>query len=519
MKKAAVDNMTAYRDAVAALSNTDKMSAEAILLSQHRAILALARAGATDFAQSEYERYGLDRVTDHEDIMALPARLAKDRYLRDGHTGDAKRSARLYEAAFQSTDGYYSGINSATMSRLSDADDAIVLARAQAVLDRLGAVEGESDEDRYYIEATRAEAQYILGNETAARTALQHAVDYDPLNYNAHASTYRQMRLLTEANGKIPDWLKRMRPPLSVHFAGHIFGRIKDEASLIITLSDMIQRHDIGFGYGALAAGSDIVFAECLLNEGGTLNIILPVEEALFVEKSVQHLGEDWTSRYEACRAQAASIRILSTETVWPNPVLNNYAARIAMGAAVARADELSSEAAQILIWDERIGRSLTGQHALDWRAANKSGGTERLQIVVPYPDRRGDKGPRPDHAVYESIVKFAVSDGQLTEFFTDPLQAMDSAQARRRPNKRPASASRAKIGVHTGYVQDNDTAALEHFAKMLSRTALPDSVLISEEMSNTLALMSGASWETSFMGTVGGTSNRQAYCAKRIRH
>ena len=49
---------------------------------QHQIILSLARAGALDFAISEYDRFGLAAVQDHEDIMALNGRLSKDLYLR-----------------------------------------------------------------------------------------------------------------------------------------------------------------------------------------------------------------------------------------------------------------------------------------------------------------------------------------------------------------------------------------------------------------------------------------------------
>ena len=38
---------------------------------QHASILKLARAGSTKFALSEYRRQGLDKIRDHEDIMAF----------------------------------------------------------------------------------------------------------------------------------------------------------------------------------------------------------------------------------------------------------------------------------------------------------------------------------------------------------------------------------------------------------------------------------------------------------------
>ena len=56
---------------------------------QHASILKLARAGSTKFALSEYRRQGLDKIRDHEDIMALHVRLYKGklsgRYGSDAH--------------------------------------------------------------------------------------------------------------------------------------------------------------------------------------------------------------------------------------------------------------------------------------------------------------------------------------------------------------------------------------------------------------------------------------------------
>jgi hypothetical protein len=497
------------------LARQKDMGGAEVLRQKHRAVLALARAGATDFAQSEYERYGLNGVNDDEDVMALAGRLAKDRYLRSENQGDAALSAALYEAAFEHTGGYYSGINSATMARLSKAEEATVRRRAEAVLIRIEAAEAASQQDRYYIEATRAEAYCLLGDEPRAAKALQKALAFDPLNYNAHASTYRQLKLLVNDGAAMPHWLASLRPPVCAHFAGHIFNGLADEAALSIRLSDVIQRHDIGFGYGSLAAGSDIVFAECLLREGGALHIILPVSEDVFIAKSVTPWGKDWRARYDACRAQAASIRIVSTQAHWPNPVLNNYAACVAMGAAVAQAHELSSEAAQVLIWDENIGGSLTAQHAVDWSQANESGGVNRPQIIVPYPDPRNKKPPHsgassgPLHDPFD--VMFAVCDGESSQIFNDPLLAMENAQNRLRHSPQGPK----KIGVHVGPYQKATTGELDALAQRFAGAALPESILISQEMSNILALVAGGVWETSFMGCVDDT--RAAYAAKPL--
>src|SRR5947208_16089947 len=66
---------------------------------QHRAVLALARAGATGHAAERFEQYGLADVAT-EDVRALEARIVKDTALAaegDERRRLALRSAALYE--------------------------------------------------------------------------------------------------------------------------------------------------------------------------------------------------------------------------------------------------------------------------------------------------------------------------------------------------------------------------------------------------------------------------------------
>lgn len=54
------DYIQIYESAVASLSNTPGHHD-----AQHKAVLALARAGSLDFALAEYKRYGLDTALSH----------------------------------------------------------------------------------------------------------------------------------------------------------------------------------------------------------------------------------------------------------------------------------------------------------------------------------------------------------------------------------------------------------------------------------------------------------------------
>ena len=76
---------------------------------KHRAVLALARTGATEEAARRFDRYGLSASLE-EDVSALQARIAKDAALACGG-GERRRRARsaaeLYSVIFDRTGGYY----------------------------------------------------------------------------------------------------------------------------------------------------------------------------------------------------------------------------------------------------------------------------------------------------------------------------------------------------------------------------------------------------------------------------
>ena len=85
-----------------------------------------------------------------------------------------------------------------------------------------------------------------------------------------------------------------------MHFAGHIFGmegegNTLDEASvygLEKTILDKILAENIGYVYGALAAGSDIIIAEKALEANAEFHLVLPCPDELFISTSVAPFGD-----------------------------------------------------------------------------------------------------------------------------------------------------------------------------------------------------------------------------------
>jgi len=366
----------------------------------YQQVLTLLRAGALEQAEKEYFRLALDEVHGDEDILALGGRILKSKALET--TGLERRDLALeagekYETAYAETGGTYTGINTAALYLVGGKLDA---SRALAVetLVKLQSQTPRPGEDAYYHMATVAEANLILGDIKQAQECLRDAIQLDPHNFPAHATTLRQFEMLLLVLKAEQDWLAPLRPPAAVHYAGHIFGLPGSDRELTpahryaleFSLQELLGQEKIGFAYGALAAGSDIMIAERLLEDGVELHLVLPCPDELFIRTSVAPYGADWISRFHACRARAASVRYVSRDPDVTDDLRTAFASEQSMGLASLHAQKLATEAVQLLVWDNQIPQAEAGtaRDAVLWK---KSG---RRQIVVPYPIRRNGITP-----------------------------------------------------------------------------------------------------------------------------
>lgn len=503
--------LATYEAALAALEKADERAG---LEHKHQAVLALTRAGSLDFALSEYNRYELGEIRHHEDIMGLGGRLYKDLYL--AHSGEAAKefarlSAEKYEDAYQDTGGYYSGINAATMSILGGIPKEIVEMRAGRILEGLPSIADQPDEEIYFMEATRAEAHILLDDIAMAQAALRRAFDYDPLNYTAHASTLKQFRMIARSQDEEWAWLSEFDPPRAMYFAGHIFGQKGDvddvpvltgaeEQTLADDISNFIQENDIGFAYGALAAGADILVAEAILEEGGELHVILPVPKKIFIESSILPYGKSWLRRFNKCLKLAKSVNIYKRKTKAgsSDTILRQRASLIAMGDAIRKAEELAVEAVQLLIWDEVKGDFGTARDASTW--AN----TQRPQYVLPYSAKRHAK----PHKAAGSEFKFetvlnssAGDDARVFEHLDEGVRAaLDARQLQ--PNLR-----QGLVFELTGNTALKGDDIVDH------NRALPGGIYVSELAANYLTVHYGHDYRLDYVGL--GLNNLRVFALR----
>lgn len=453
---------------------------------QHQLVLALARAGALDMADAEYERLGLDAITDHEDIMALAGRLLKDRSIAATEMADkhvfARRSAAAYQRAFDHTQGYYSAINAATMACLANLNADQITAKAQRVLDLLPNEDKVLHAERYFLEATRAEAYLLLGDQERAELALIGAWMHDPLNYVAQASTLRQFRLICAARDTGTAWLKRFEPPTSIHFAGPIFTSQHtasqtppvmqpNESQIRATISDCLQHNDVGYAFGSLSAGSDIILAEAVLTEGGKLHILLPLPIDRFRTLSVTPYGTAWDNRYDYCLEQAESISILSPQSTYISRSLNRFTGQVCMGRALLQARHFSAGTLQLLMNDTTDRKSFTSDHRADWA------GPVRHSLDLRFPELRAY---RPELTAVE-----ARSETQLLTYLADrnsgDIDPFDHpAVAIEHARKRQADRGyTSNYGISCGVTED--ASYLRKQATLIAAEAVPGSITLSE--------------------------------------
>jgi hypothetical protein len=126
----------------------------------------------------------------------------------------------------------------------------------------------------------------------------------------------------------------------------------KREAELARLLGRLVRQERIVAGYGGLASGADILFAEALMASGGEVHIILACDAERFLAFSVAEAGEAWIRRFHAILAQATSVSFAQ----------GGDAAHVDFGAATDLALDLGEAAAvrtgsgklQIAIFDGR---------------------------------------------------------------------------------------------------------------------------------------------------------------------
>ena len=234
--------------------------------------LALARSGATARANTILESLQSAGQTD-EETLGMLGRTYKDLASYAKSTPEREqllaRAGEIYTQAYESSGGYWSGINAATMNLLiGETERAHEL--AGKVRDQCLKEIEDPGGDSYWELAALGEAALILRDWDEAEKWYERAAKECGQRFGDLHSSRRNARLIlrhwNEDAARIDKYLHV--PPVVV-FAGHMIDRPdrewlrfppEFESEVAKAIRDKIDKLKPGFGFSSAACGSDILF-------------------------------------------------------------------------------------------------------------------------------------------------------------------------------------------------------------------------------------------------------------------
>jgi len=271
--------------------------------------------------------------------------------------------------AYQTTGGYWSGINAATLALiLREREQAVTLAREVAEQCRveLARVE-EPTGDRYWLLSTLGEAALLLGQWSEAEDWYGQAVELGRGNWGSLQSTRHNAHLLLKQLGGDEDLVDRVfHFPSVVVFVGHMIDRpdreiprfpSQVEHAVKNTIRQRLEEVNAGFGYASVACGSDILFHEVILERKGESHLVLPYEKEFFIADSVDIVGNpEWVARCNAVMARAIEVQQASKRSQICGRVSYVFANLMLHGLASIHAEQLETKLVPMALWDGKPG-------------------------------------------------------------------------------------------------------------------------------------------------------------------
>ena len=372
----------------------------------HLAVLSLANAGAVDLALEKFQAFGLGESTDQE-ARALLGRLKKDQGFAtrgDGRLQFLAEARAIYEETYARalTEGrreaYLPGRERGVRWRCGPGDTSAARQLARAVLAEVELLLFTTDgSDRYWLQATSLEAKLLLGELDGGPDAGGGGAG------RGRRDSMRRWRLPDGNCGGSPRAMGRwsrhsctgLRHPRVMHYTGHIIaaksrpGRFpaQEEARVAGEIEALLEAKGVGAGYGSLAAGADILFAEALLARGATLNVVLPFAVDDFLDQSVRSAGGEWVQRFHACLKAAKTVRYATEDGYMQHDSLFNYCSQLGMGLAVLAARHMQAPVLQ------GVGVGRRGPQRCGGNRAGHEGVAGRWAAAIHHPVRRPAPG------------------------------------------------------------------------------------------------------------------------------
>lgn len=314
--------------------------------------ICLGRLGRSEEALEWVRQLTEDHPEDPE-CWALAGRVIKDgwiqRWAQAGATPAQMRAAASaedaalreaidpYHTAFlRDPSHYYSGINALTLRmlehHLSGSIDETALANLQGGVLWACLTAQERKPKDYWARASLAELFVLVNGKDSVIREYKTAVAAANKDWFALDSTRQTLTLLRDLEFRSEETaaaldivdreIARTSPPFVPRqvflFSGHMVDaadraqpRFPADKVPIATAEIQKAMEQLGAGEGDLAltqgaSGGDLIFAEACIERGVRVQLLLPVEEPEFIERSIMPSvdGESWRTRYFALKGK-----------------------------------------------------------------------------------------------------------------------------------------------------------------------------------------------------------------------
>lgn len=336
--------------------------------------LALSKSGtpklAADYFDPVYREFAHDAET-----AGIMGGIYKELFRQTHQQSYAIQSRDAYQQNFTLTRNYYTGINAATMSALAGK-----FQRGRELALEVQTLLPEQPTDFWEL-VTKAEATLLNKDPRQASTLYFSALEIAGSDWGKVNIVYNQLWMLNHYLPVPAEVLKAYSPPTVAVLVGHMIDSPSRpeprfppsiESKVNEELLGIVRANNAKIGYTSLACGSDIMFAEAVLKNGGEINLCIPFRKEDFIDTSVRFAGEAWIQRFHQL-TDKYPVHYLTQEGYHGNDELFSFHGRILFGLATLRSKLLHAEPYLITILSSR-DRTL------------KEGGTRDLLKLWPFP-------------------------------------------------------------------------------------------------------------------------------------
>ncbi len=308
--------------------------------------------------------------------------IYKELFKKNQQTTFAVLARDTYQRNFEVTNNYYTGINAASMSAMAGQ---VGKAREVASLVIL-LIEGQTG---FWELATLGEANLLTKNKAKSIEYYVRARQMAGNDWGKVTSVHNQLWLLNHFIAVSNEVLKLFAPPNVVAFSGHMIDQpdratprfpANIEQHVKDSIRNSIRTMNARIGYCSLACGSDILFVESMIEEGGEVNLFLPFAIDDFIKTSLEFAGSHWVDRFKKI-IENHGVNFATTSQYGGNDELFSFLSKVIYGAAILRSNASHAEPNLLTVLSD-----------VDLKA--KEGGTRDTIAAWPFQQRHVNINP-----------------------------------------------------------------------------------------------------------------------------